>query len=40
MDIFDLICHITYDKPPLTRKEQIVFKRYFNKYEKEKQKKF
>lgn len=22
MDIFDLICHIAYDKPPLTRKER------------------
>ena len=36
MDIFDLICHIAYDKPPLTRKERAnsVQKRdYFNKYE-------
>ena len=36
MDIFDLICHIAYDKPPLTRKEgaNSVQKRdYFNKYE-------
>lgn len=33
---FDLICHIAYDKPPLTRKERAnsVQKRdYFNKYE-------
>ena len=36
MDIFDLICHIAFDKPPLTRKERAnsVQKRdYFNKYE-------
>ena len=36
MDISDLICHIAYDKPPLTRKERAnsVQKRdYFNKYE-------
>ena len=36
IDIFDLICHIAYDKPPLTRKERAnsVQKRdYFNKYE-------
>jgi type I restriction enzyme R subunit len=36
MDIFDLICHIAYDKPPLTRKERVenIKKRnYFTKYE-------
>ena len=35
VDLFDLICHITYDQPPLTRKERanIVKKRnYFSKY--------
>lgn len=36
IDVFDLICHIAYDKPPLTRKERVksVQKRdYFTKYE-------
>ncbi|MCT7554161.1 EcoAI/FtnUII family type I restriction enzme subunit R [Aliarcobacter butzleri] len=36
MDIFDLICHIAYDKPPLTRKERansVQKRNYFNKYE-------
>ena len=35
VDLFDLICHIAFDKPPLTRKERAnnVKKRdYFNKY--------
>ena len=35
MDAFDLICHVAYDKPPLTRKERAnnVRKRdYFTKY--------
>lgn len=35
VDLFDLICHIAYDQPPLTRKERanIVKKRnYFSKY--------
>jgi len=35
MDIFDLICHIAFDQPPLTRKERAnnVRKRnYFGKY--------
>jgi type I restriction enzyme R subunit len=38
MDIFDLICHIAFDKPPLTRVERAknVKKRdYFTKYEKQ-----
>ena len=36
MDIFDLICHVAYDRPPLTRKERVenIKKRdYFTKYE-------
>jgi type I restriction enzyme, R subunit len=35
VDLFDLICHVAYDKPPLTRKERAnnVKKRdYFTKY--------
>jgi type I restriction enzyme R subunit len=35
LDLFDLICHIAYDQPPLTRKERVknVKKRnYFSKY--------
>ncbi|MCA1760200.1 MAG: restriction endonuclease, partial [Bacteroidales bacterium] len=35
VDIFDLICHVAYDQPPLTRKERVnnVKKRnYFTKY--------
>lgn len=35
LDLFDLICHVAYDMPPLTRKERVdkVKKRhYFNKY--------
>jgi type I restriction enzyme R subunit len=37
-DAFDLICHIVYDQPPLTRKERVnnVKKRnYFTKYDKQ-----
>ena len=36
MDVFDLICHIAFDKPPLTRKEraeQVIKRDYFSKYE-------
>ncbi len=35
MDPFDMICHVVYDQPPLTRKERVekVKKRnYFTKY--------
>jgi type I restriction enzyme R subunit len=35
LDLFDLICHVAYDMPPLTRKERVenVKKRnYFTKY--------
>ena len=35
MDEFDLICHIAYDQPPLTRKEranQVRKRNYFGKY--------
>ena len=35
VDLFDLICHVAYDQPPLTRKERVnnVKKRnYFAKY--------
>jgi len=38
MDEFDLICHIAYDKPPLTRKERadkVEKSDYFSKYEEE-----
>lgn len=36
LDVFDLICHIAFDKPPLTRKEraeQVIKRDYFSKYE-------
>lgn len=35
MDLFDLICHLTYDQPPLTRKERannVKKRNYFTKY--------
>jgi type I restriction enzyme R subunit len=35
MDLFDLICHVTYDQPPLTRKERannVKKRNYFTKY--------
>jgi type I restriction enzyme R subunit len=35
MDLFDLICHIAWDKPPLSRKERaesVKKRRYFEKY--------
>ncbi len=35
LDVFDLICHVAYDKPPLTRKEraeQVKKRDYFSKY--------
>lgn len=38
LDLFDLICHIAYDQPPLTRKEranQVKKRNYFAKYEKD-----
>ncbi len=36
VDLFDLICHIAYDQPPLTRKERannVKKRNYFTKYE-------
>lgn len=35
MDIFDLICHVAYDRPPLTRKKELKYQKrdYFTKYE-------
>lgn len=36
LDVFDLICHVAFDKPPLTRKEraeQVIKRDYFSKYE-------
>ena len=41
MDVFDLICHVAYDQPPLTRRERAnkVRKRnYFGKYSEQAQK--
>ncbi len=35
VDLFDLICHVTYDQPPLTRKERannVKKRNYFTKY--------
>ncbi len=35
LDLFDLICHVAYDMPPLTRKERannVKKRHYFNKY--------
>lgn len=35
LDIFDLLCHVAYDQPPLTRKERadnVKKRNYFNKY--------
>ncbi|MCA0428398.1 MAG: DEAD/DEAH box helicase family protein [Bacteroidetes bacterium] len=35
VDLFDLICHVAYDQPPLTRKERannVKKRNYFNKY--------
>jgi type I restriction enzyme R subunit len=35
VDLFDLICHVAYDQPPLTRKERannVVKRNYFTKY--------
>jgi type I restriction enzyme R subunit len=35
LDLFDLICHVAYDKPPLTRKERaenVKKRNYFTKY--------
>ena len=35
VDLFDLICHVAYDKPPLTRKERaenVKKRNYFSKY--------
>lgn len=36
VDLFDLICHVAYDQPPLTRKERannVKKRNYFSKYE-------
>lgn len=41
LDLFDLICHIAYDKPPLTRKERadnVKKRNYFTKYGEQSQK--
>ncbi len=35
VDLFDLICHVAYDKPPMTRKERannVIKRNYFAKY--------
>ncbi len=35
LDIFDLICHVAYDRPPLTRRERannVIKRDYFTKY--------
>jgi len=35
VDLFDLICHVAYDQPPLTRKERannVIKRNYFTKY--------
>src|SRR6202008_278162 len=35
LDLFDLICHVAYDQPPLTRKERannVKKRNYFTKY--------
>jgi type I restriction enzyme R subunit len=35
VDLFDLICHVAYDQPPMTRKERannVVKRNYFTKY--------
>src|SRR3954464_1366486 len=35
VDLFDLICHVAYDQPPLTRKERannVKKRNYFTKY--------
>ena len=40
LDVFDLICHVAYDQPPLTRKEradQVRKRNYFSKYSKQAQ---
>jgi type I restriction enzyme R subunit len=40
-DLFDLICHIAYDQPPLTRKERannVKKRNYFTKYGKQSRK--
>lgn len=41
VDLFDLICHIAYDKPPLTRKERannVKKRNYFTKYNEQSRK--
>jgi type I restriction enzyme, R subunit len=41
LDLFDLICHVAYDKPPLTRKERaenVKKRHYFAKYGEQAQK--
>ena len=35
MDVFDIICHVAFDQPPLTRKERasnVKKRNYFSKY--------
>jgi type I restriction enzyme R subunit len=35
LDLFDLVCHVAYDQPPLTRKERannVKKRNYFTKY--------
>ena len=41
LDAFDLICHVAFDKPPLTRKERannVKKRNYFTKYGEQAQK--
>jgi type I restriction enzyme R subunit len=41
VDLFDLICHVAYDQPPLTRKERannVKKRNYFTKYGEQSQK--
>jgi len=41
VDLFDLICHVAYDKPPLTRKERannVKKRNYFTKYSEQSKK--
>ena len=36
LDVFDLICHVAFDKPPLTRREranEVIKRDYFSQYE-------
>jgi len=41
VDLFDLICHVAYDQPPLTRKERannVIKRNYFTKYSEQSKK--